>query len=425
MLLVKLINRYVKEWKKNTGNGFMPAAQGGGMGTKMKNRMLILQGDSRYGALHFMIDELEKYICNNTNLEVFKYCIKQSDNINDIILFINQINADYIFCVQAVMFDIEKICGRNVLSEFRADIIGWIVDPPIYHCERIKCMSDDMKLLCVDGVDADYAQRFYDVHSDTLHLFGIEKGIRKDIKDRKIHVFAPGSIRSTINIQHEVIEKLNETLQNVVYGCLNLMLQDERISVVSSLEKFLSSAEVEYTSDEVMSYMEFIGPVIDTYYRNSQREYCIQVMLNAGIEVTVCGNGWEEFARQRNTHGLLKNLGEDIPYDKMLEYICDSKVVLNVSPSFLEGVHDRVSCAMLNGSVALSNVSSYLKNNFSDGEDILFYNCNDFENDMGKVKSIINNDGELQKIANNAYKIAKEKFSVKQFCDELLNSFNI
>lgn len=71
--------------------------------------------------------------------------------------------------------------------------------------------------------------------------------------------------------------------------------------------------------------------------------------------------------------------------------ISRSKISVNVMPWFKQGAHDRVFNSMLNGAVCVTDTSGYLKDNFIDGENIIFYNLENIDAAADKIKRLLTN----------------------------------
>lgn len=133
--------------------------------------------------------------------------------------------------------------------------------------------------------------------------------------------------------------------------------------------------------------------------------------------------GWDKFKEKNNITKNFEILDTNMSYLDVLKAISDSKVVLNVSPFFIEGIHDRVSNAMLNGAVSLSDRSGFLTENFNDREEILYYSWNRLDASIKSIKKYLSDDDKLQNIADRAYLKANDKLTVKEFSNNIKNIF--
>ena len=92
-------------------------------------------------------------------------------------------------------------------------------------------------------------------------------------------------------------------------------------------------------------------------------------------------------------------------YEVITELVSKAKIVVNASPNFNQGSHERVFTAMLNNAVVFSDKSSYYDEFYEDGKNILYYSMKTLDQDIEKLKSLTNE--KLFEISNSAYSITQ------------------
>ena len=112
-------------------------------------------------------------------------------------------------------------------------------------------------------------------------------------------------------------------------------------------------------------------------------------------------------------------------YLESLDIMADSKIVLNMMPEFKRGTHDRVVCAMCNGAVALTDPSTYYETEFTDGEDIVFYDMANLEELPRIVNDILSDEEKAGSIALNGQKKALLDHTWKNSADELIRMMGL
>ncbi len=159
---------------------------------------------------------------------------------------------------------------------------------------------------------------------------------------------------------------------------------------------------------------------IDMYVRNYMRGKVVQAIVEAGQKITVIGKGWEKLPLKKNRDCL-----DQIPQTnsfRCLEEIARSKYSLNVMPWFKEGYHDRVFNSILNGAYALSDPSSSLKKEFSDGKGISFFELTkieEIEDLLPKLESREENPEFLEGM-DEAYEFCQKKHCWANRAQELM-----
>ena len=93
-------------------------------------------------------------------------------------------------------------------------------------------------------------------------------------------------------------------------------------------------------------------------------------VASLGIPMVVLGEGWEAtpLADNPNVHLLGARRIEDT-----FALMAESRQVLDINPLFSEGVHDRVTSAMRNGCVCLSDMSQQADPRLLDGRQLQYY----------------------------------------------------
>ena len=112
----------------------------------------------------------------------------------------------------------------------------------------------------------------------------------------------------------------------------------------------------------------------DAYIRDYFRKAALDELLSQGIPVTVMGEGWEKY-HYKDEHSLRREPG--VPFALSFERIAKSHILLNVSPIFNRGMHDRIPAGMANRAVVLTDKNPYLETRFTDGRELAFYSLSD------------------------------------------------
>lgn len=99
--------------------------------------------------------------------------------------------------------------------------------------------------------------------------------------------------------------------------------------------------------------------------------------------------------------------------------------MVNVTPNFTHGSHERVFTGMLNNAVLFSDKSSYYDEFFEDEKNILYYSFNSLEKDIGKLKEILKDDEKLFAMSQNAFEIANKHHTWENRVDTILEMVNL
>ncbi|MDE7062392.1 MAG: glycosyltransferase, partial [Lachnospiraceae bacterium] len=89
-----------------------------------------------------------------------------------------------------------------------------------------------------------------------------------------------------------------------------------------------------------------------------------------------------------------------------VEVVRNAKLALNTMPWFKDGAHDRIFTAMLNGAVALTDPSIYLKERFTDEKDLRFYELKELTELPAIAEDALLYPGRMERLTNEAYERA-------------------
>lgn len=159
---------------------------------------------------------------------------------------------------------------------------------------------------------------------------------------------------------------------------------------------------------------------LDWMARMYQREKVIQTLAEAGFELWLLGRGWENHpsAGLSNVH----RIDDRIPFGKTLPYMADAKVNLNVMPWFKAGTHDRIFNILLQHSVPLTDTSSWIDENYSDGEDIALYDLEHLDR-LPQIADRLLSDAERTKeIIQKGYEKTKRNYTWINCVDQILSA---
>ena len=146
---------------------------------------------------------------------------------------------------------------------------------------------------------------------------------------------------------------------------------------------------------------------IDLFVRSYFREKVVQTLADAGIIVRVFGADWEKIHCKKPQN--VRTSGGKVNSAACVQAMRDARIALNVMPWFKDGAHDRVFTAMLQGTVALTDDSRYLREECRDGENICFYSLRALEQLPDQVVSLLEDPVRMAELAERGYRMAAEQ----------------
>lgn len=336
-----------------------------------------------------------------------------------------------------ITFNFIGFCGEDIFIEKNGKLI-WdnrevpciniVVDHPFYYHKFQPLLPKHYIQFSIDRNHEKYLKRFFPeiISGGFLPLAGTEyvdleieeknmavsangKRYPKDYgrnwipyKERSIDIIFTGNYTTTENLKPH-LKEVSEEYAEFYFRIIEDFLEHPSLSIEEGIEKHLWE-EVEGIGEEgiktCMPHMIFI----DLYVRFAFRAKAVQTLVDAGFHVDVFGGGWENLEckckENLRIHGMLDSA-------ECLEKICDSKISLNVMPWFKDGAHDRVFNSMLNQAVCLTDTSKYLKEILKDGEQVVFYELNHWDDLIEKVEYLLTHEREAEQIALSGQQYAR------------------
>ena len=296
----------------------------------------------------------------------------------------------------------------NLWDQLGIPSINYILDHPLYYDSSLSQAPKLGTLLCVDENHVEYVKRFYP-NINKCHFLPLAgdnelDGFSRKWENREVDVLYVGSYKGSMSLS-----KLEEGGEEI----LQKILQNRDSTTEEIIERHLKELDKSICDRQILQ--EIVKHKrVDLHVMTFIRVEVIKTLIEAGIDVTVYGEGWEQVEYFNNPHFIYKGAASQ---RECLEHMKNSKIVLNVMPWFKKGTHDRVINAMLAGAVALTDGSCYMDEVFEQGKDYVVYDINHLE----KVPEIVRNIlfGNNEEMRKRAYEKAIKKHRWIQRIEEL------
>lgn len=180
------------------------------------------------------------------------------------------------------------------------------------------------------------------------------------------------------------IDRQGAEYRTFYYEILEDMKAHPAVSIDRMLEAHIRK-ELGAVPDEelraAIAGMVFIDICMRSYFRGE----IIKCLAEHKIPVHVFGANWEKL--DCSSHDYIIKNGREVDSVTCAEAIADARISLNVMPWFKDGTHDRVFTAMLQHTLSLTDDSRYLRENFTDKKELVFYSLEKREELPELVKS--------------------------------------
>ena len=197
---------------------------------------------------------------------------------------------------------------------------------------------------------------------------------------------------------------------------LDDLLHHPKKTTEAAIEEYLNRIGIHYPDEtlrEVIRKLRFLDSYITSFFR----EMTVKLLVENGVKVTLYGAGWD--VCDWIDHPNLDYRGV-VPAQEIPKLMTDAKIVLNTMTWFKDGSHDRVFNGMLARAVVVTDTSGYMKEEFTDGRELVFFELDQLMKLPERVKELIGDEAAMQQIADCGYAAASEHHRMENRFDEML-----
>ena len=312
--------------------------------------------------------------------------------------------------------------GRSIWQEENLPILNILVDHPLYYHSCLKEAGERMRVFCVDREHVGYVRRFYPgLKVEFLPLAGNELLFSHGDGEHGTHrVDVPEPVpygRRTVDLVftanyvsmamlEEKVKALDDDYRIFYRRITENLIADPAQSVDAVMERHIRNELGAVPEEQLCAAMS--GMIwIDLFIRSYVREKVVQTLADAGIIVRVFGADWEKIHCKKPQN--VRTSGGKVNSAACVQAMRDARIALNVMPWFKDGAHDRVFTAMLQGTVALTDDSRYLREECRDGENICFYSLRALEQLPDQVVSLLEDPVRMAELAERGYRMAEKR----------------
>lgn len=386
---------------------------------ELYNKCILYKGKSRYDVVRCFIDEMAHSFAElGYEPLIFDFV---SDKIDTLYNYINE-GVDFIVTFDSLAVEMEY--DNKPLYDFaNTPLVSILVDAPLYGHNRLSVEVDNLITTCVDKNHIPYIKmNYFNKNCAFLPHGGSSAKNRKDMDKRETDILFCGSYSDSID---EIAQLLNlkycSEVRHMFYSLLDLMVNDEKLSITDAINKFFGDKNY-YPNDKFFADNRPLFMRVEGLLREINRNKVIEAALSSGATLKCFGSGWDKstfYGRENFIYG-----GE-INYFDAVEEMGNAKICLNTVPTFKNGAHERIFSSMLSGAVCVTDENVYLKEIFTDNEDLVFYTYKELELLPQKITSLLGDPAKLSYIAENGYRKACESHTWKHRAQEVINLVNL
>lgn len=300
----------------------------------------------------------------------------------------------------------------NMWEYYDVPYINILMDHPFHYEKPLRNAPSTSIVLCVDRNHVKYIRRFYKniTQVDFLPHAGVELGKKhKKISERGIDVLYAGAL--PIYTVAKMIPDLSSIRevdgQKMAGEVLQELVAHPEKTTEQAVEEYLQAKSVVLSPKELHDLVIKLR-FIDSYATSFFREQAVRILVESGVRVTTYGVGWNQCDWSDNPY---LDYGGKVLAPQILPLMNNAKIVLNTMTWFKAGSHDRVFNGMLAGAAVVTDDSTYMRREFTDGKELVMFSLKDLGTLPERVFDLFGHEGRMQEMADCGYEAAKNSHS--------------
>lgn len=372
---------------------------------KRKPNRKILICESRnlsYGSSGFFLGQIrEELQKQGIQVEYFKL-EEDLSNMDDLENYTDQ-SFDAVLDINSYLPLMILEDGTYFIDHIPAPFFNYIVDHPVHLHPLLDSQAHNHYILCLDEIHRQYIQKYYPNISGcfVMPIAGSVSSHCKPFQDRSWHIYFPGT--------YIPLTEYEAKLRNLDPALVTMTKEyDRKIQAGIAMPDIITWYRTQhgksaYSPAHLHKYCRYM----DRYLREMIRHRVLEAVFAEGYCIHVTGAHWEYYDGEYEDQLMIHS---SCDYETMLSQIGDSRIILNVQPSFPNTPHDRIMCGMAGGAVVLTDSCTFLENNFTAGKQYLRYDLHRPQHSIHKLRKYLNHTETLCTIANEARKIIQESY---------------
>lgn len=308
--------------------------------------------------------------------------------------------------IQSYKIDIIFTCNAILYSETQnitgARYVTYLCDHPSENRDRLQKLGKDAVVFVCDMFHVQYIQKYYPNIKNVsfIPLSGSYCFLDIPYQKRKYDVVFTGSYANPEKLYQNMMLQYEGVLNQFVQSMIRQLENNPNYTIEHCLKIVLEQNRVSVSDEEFNELTEEFF-CVSHYARFYYRDCVMRILVENGIQVHVFGNGWEDFEGLGKDNLILENGNEIIAR----EAVANAKISLNVMPWFKAGFQERIATAMLSETVALTDESMYINENFTNKE-LCTYALDNLIKLPELVQTLLENEEDAAQIAKNGKKRA-------------------
>lgn len=301
--------------------------------------------------------------------------------------------------------------GSFYLDGIDAPFYDYILDHPLYHHSTLSCRLRNFNVIVPDRNQRDYVREQYSWIRDVIwQPLGGQAAVNTcPPQMKREEVLFTGTYRNPEDVYNQIIQTEDVSLRGLMMDIIDYMRMDSSVTVEDAMTHVLS-----HSLDSKYSFPALLNACypVEIYIRNLCRERLIDTFAKEGVPLRIVGNWWEQYAGINRPSITLQPA---VSFARSFDIIAGSAVLLDSSPFFQYGIHDRVVAAMANKTIALTDENTYISSLCKAKVDcgIRTYSAMHPETAVARAEELLGKPSLREETAEAAYEFYESHFTWK------------
>ena len=296
----------------------------------------------------------------------------------------------------------------NLWNHYNIPYINILMDHPFHYERPLRNAPSTAIVLCTDVNHVKYIRRFFKNinKADFLPHAGVELHCKhKPLAERGIDVLYAGALPIyTVSKMIPDLTSIKELdAQKMAGEVLHELVSHPEKTTEQAIEEYVKAIGVSMSDTELQGLIVKMR-FLDSYATSFFREQAVRILVESGIHVTAYGVGWNQCDWSDNPY---LTYGGKVLAPEILPLMNNSKIVLNTMTWFKAGTHDRVFNGMLAGAAVVTDDSTYMKREFTDGKELVMFSLKELGTLPERVFDLFGHMDKMQELANRGYEAAQ------------------
>ncbi len=290
--------------------------------------------------------------------------------------------------------------GVPYLDRLCGPFFDYLVDHPLFHHNALMTKAKNMHALVLDEGQRDYVKACYpQVCSVDMLPLGATQALYEGEKANECRILFPGTYDSPEGI-YEIVKASPEPFCGLMKQVIERRTAEPLLSMERAFAQVLEEIGMELSAERFALFMNAMY-ASDAFIRDYFRKKALDALLRRRLPVTVMGEGWEKY-RYADESSLKRERA--VPFGLSFERIAKEHILLNVSPIFNRGMHDRIPAGMANHTVVLTEQNPWVETHFAVGEELACYDLAELSSLGELAGELVESPGRRQRMAEAAYR---------------------